>query len=386
MANCIEICGMISAYVDNELQESEKRSFEEHLENCSECRREFDGIVRVLSLCREMPEEELPEGFSIQLHEKLLEIREQQTVWNKIIPFSGKSMKIASSIAAVLLVVFMARVFLFNYIDKGMAEQSGAAPRDAVAAKQAAPEMKAYDGMSAQDVKGIEENQTKGIQFNKNVNDELNARSTPPDKAGRSVNAQENTVPDGFGGGGGGEAQNAAPAETTSSSGVIGKTVVVTLNILNNDIDIAKLKQLATGFGAVFTEKQAALSIQADAPAASGTGEATLNFSIPGDNYFRLIDELAANYGSSSISTGTARTVYPEDVTKNIEALNTKLGNIDAEIVKLKSGNTADSDNSHKVQRLKEDRERTQKELLKLMNDSSSHMEVTVNIGQSADK
>ena len=61
---------MISAYADDELNETEKAELEAHLENCEECR-------SVLEMYREMSAEmlssaeEVPEGFSDGVMEKV---------------------------------------------------------------------------------------------------------------------------------------------------------------------------------------------------------------------------------------------------------------------------------------------------------------------------
>lgn len=71
MMNCADVRENISAYADDELSASERKSFEEHISSCPECRKELDDMIRIIELCRSMPLYDLPEGFREELHEKL---------------------------------------------------------------------------------------------------------------------------------------------------------------------------------------------------------------------------------------------------------------------------------------------------------------------------
>lgn len=53
----------LSASLDYELDPSEARQVEEHLDGCAECRAELAGLERVRRILRELPPVGAPEGF-----------------------------------------------------------------------------------------------------------------------------------------------------------------------------------------------------------------------------------------------------------------------------------------------------------------------------------
>ncbi|HOQ06183.1 MAG TPA: anti-sigma factor [Clostridiales bacterium] len=107
MMNCADVRENISAYADDELSAAERKSFEEHISSCPECREELDEMVRIIKLCRSVPLYDLPEGFRDGLHEKL-------TAAAKDLNASGAektkrkwTAKTFASIAAGILLIFL---------------------------------------------------------------------------------------------------------------------------------------------------------------------------------------------------------------------------------------------------------------------------------------
>jgi len=78
MTGCVNVRDNICAYIDNELSEEERHSFEEHIRSCSECSRELEDMTRIVDLCASLPQKELPDDFAAELHEKLLAVAERQ--------------------------------------------------------------------------------------------------------------------------------------------------------------------------------------------------------------------------------------------------------------------------------------------------------------------
>ena len=78
MLSCKEIRENIVAYIDDELNENERRLFEEHVLGCKECSRELDEMKQVIGLCTDMPLLELPPDFKENLHEKLTAVADEQ--------------------------------------------------------------------------------------------------------------------------------------------------------------------------------------------------------------------------------------------------------------------------------------------------------------------
>jgi hypothetical protein len=120
MASCFIARENICAYIDNELGTDEKRSFEEHIRDCKDCRRELDEMKRITRLCNELPQFELPPGFKAELHEKLLAVAggrdkiEKSGRRNKIFFLSRTFASIAAGILLIFLVGGIIRLSLHS--------------------------------------------------------------------------------------------------------------------------------------------------------------------------------------------------------------------------------------------------------------------------------
>ncbi|MCX7921298.1 MAG: zf-HC2 domain-containing protein [Clostridia bacterium] len=111
MASCKEFNELISLYIDNELDEAARSEFEEHARSCDCCKEEFDDIMQTVNYCREIPEEEPPEDFKQKLHSKLVKCKAEEESKNKLLTIRNRYIKICSSIAAGLMLVFLLRGF-----------------------------------------------------------------------------------------------------------------------------------------------------------------------------------------------------------------------------------------------------------------------------------
>lgn len=98
--NCNEIKDMISLYIDRELEDEEKLLFEKHIEQCENCKKEFEEYKKIINMLQNLTEEEPPKGYCKRLHEKLLNVKLQSKAntrsrWIKY-----------SSIAAAFVLIF----------------------------------------------------------------------------------------------------------------------------------------------------------------------------------------------------------------------------------------------------------------------------------------
>ena len=90
---------MISFYIDDAINEKEKKEFETHLEKCSECKMELEEMKIILSELSLMEELDLPMNFESELKAKLMakkDIKEE-------VKFKGKY--IYSAVAALILFI-----------------------------------------------------------------------------------------------------------------------------------------------------------------------------------------------------------------------------------------------------------------------------------------
>lgn len=99
---CKECKQKISLYLDNELTEEEKHLFEQHIDECDDCRIELDKIKNIVQELKHIKMEELPSGYCKSLHEQLEFVEKSKTnaksAWN---------WRRYSLVAAALVVVLM---------------------------------------------------------------------------------------------------------------------------------------------------------------------------------------------------------------------------------------------------------------------------------------
>ena len=113
MTSCLIARENISAYIDDELNADERHSFEEHVNSCKECREELNEFLKIAKLCKDLPQQELPADFKVELHEKLLAVaaREDGKVRSIKKPRSFFFTKTFASIAAGIILIFIAGNF-----------------------------------------------------------------------------------------------------------------------------------------------------------------------------------------------------------------------------------------------------------------------------------
>ncbi|MDP3387149.1 MAG: DUF4349 domain-containing protein [Eubacteriales bacterium] len=99
---CKECKQKISLYLDNEMTDEEKHLFEQHIDECSECRLELDKIKNIVLELKSIKIEELPSGYCKSLREQLEAVdrskKKASITWN---------WRKYSLVAAALVVVLM---------------------------------------------------------------------------------------------------------------------------------------------------------------------------------------------------------------------------------------------------------------------------------------
>lgn len=76
---CDRIQELMSAYIDNEINEVDKAKFEKHIAQCPQCKEEYELLLDIVKECSDIDEEELPEDFREELHNKLLQAKESKS-------------------------------------------------------------------------------------------------------------------------------------------------------------------------------------------------------------------------------------------------------------------------------------------------------------------
>ncbi len=74
---CKKCKGLLFDYVTDLTDKTKSAYMREHLSHCDGCRAEYDEICQMLSVLHEIPEPELPKGFELSLHQKLVQAAAQ---------------------------------------------------------------------------------------------------------------------------------------------------------------------------------------------------------------------------------------------------------------------------------------------------------------------
>lgn len=106
---CKSIKENLSAYIDNLLDAEQSNIVKEHLQNCEECKQEFDTLSEIVSLLSEMESVTVPASFDARL-KKALQIEKNKSSWN----FKRKIAMI-SSVAAVFVIGIFS-ITMYNYM------------------------------------------------------------------------------------------------------------------------------------------------------------------------------------------------------------------------------------------------------------------------------
>lgn len=89
--NCKECLDLISLYVDGLLVGKEADEVKKHIENCEECREEYETLMIIKESLNDIEMVELPENFNEELHERL--VVESQTKKTPSFDFSKINFK-----------------------------------------------------------------------------------------------------------------------------------------------------------------------------------------------------------------------------------------------------------------------------------------------------
>lgn len=353
--DCNRVSELIMLYLDNELDNAEKALFEEHIKACESCCNDLNEYKTIITLCKDISDEELPEDFKESLHKKLMEVKVQMGS-NEIKKKSSENKKnsarfiqIISSIAAVVL------VFVFFKGMTGLGGFGGSKSSDMsmeMAAKSEAPRAEAK----------MEEPKMAEPNNDASQSAELKAR-VAQDSAAYTMtedSKQAESVEDNDGvryGALNGEKPAAAEPkydkapEEAAKVKALGNANLAAANITNRSTGIeiaaekpeliyAEVKKLAEAAGAEeysggAPEKEEAVNTMAD------RADNELNLKISNANYPQFEENLKKKYTEGTISFDTLRT---EDVSVRINELNIQNAALDSKINDSRKNNNLSSD------------------------------------------
>ncbi|HCJ10475.1 MAG TPA: hypothetical protein DHW14_04860 [Clostridiales bacterium] len=128
--SCRRAGSLLSAYLDGELDPRTRLSLTEHLDSCAACRSELEALRATAALVRDLPREELPEGFHSALLRKVGAaaaavsrgaVRPGRSLtgsptafWEGLIAgLRGRPFRVVAAAAAVVVLVLWAGSFAF---------------------------------------------------------------------------------------------------------------------------------------------------------------------------------------------------------------------------------------------------------------------------------
>ena len=342
MKNCSEVIEIISQYIDNELDEKERRDFEEHIKSCDSCRTELDEIRHVVELCRDIDEVELPEDFREELHRKLVDARDKGSFNGKVLEVRSKYIKIFSSIAAGLLLIFFVRGMYNNgyfspvrFSGATKSESAAEAPRAMKEESAESASMKAAAGESQAELKMAAQDQEASLD------------SAPE----QGILARAESVED-----------RGILKEQPAKPPIV-KIVEVTVNIEStgkSDELVGKIKAFVLENGAETADDGSSNVPKSICYAGEQEGAvAVLSYKVGNVQYDQFINSMVSGLGYDVV-VGEMKS---EDLSGEIVKLNEKLADLDNKIYSAENeGNTSEDE----LKRMKNDKEKTMEQIQSL--------------------
>ena len=105
---CKESDYYVSLYIDDMLEETMKVEFEKHINECGKCSQKVKEALALTELCRESGDIMLPQNFSSSLHDRLVEVAENQKENKGKLFIYNKKLIAGLSTAAVLVICLVA--------------------------------------------------------------------------------------------------------------------------------------------------------------------------------------------------------------------------------------------------------------------------------------
>jgi hypothetical protein len=357
MKNCTEVRKLISLYIDNELSKAELEEFNKHINSCSHCRTELEEIKTVVRFCSDIDEVELPANFKSELHEKLVEIKNQMDKRNRIVLLRNKYIKIFSTVAAGFLLVLFVKGFYdrgafgpFIANDSAKSEEAVEAPMEIMSdAAEENFEISAAGNKSKEKFESAEQDA------------EISMMAPEKESAGSARYTK------------GSDGRKTGTAIVDMGL-VTNRKVNIAISV-DNTVSIEEETEKIRGFalqnGAEFPKlnmPEAADTFGIKEQPQEESDEQSiiiLNFKIPNIYYEQLVSQLTSEWGKEEVVLGDVKI---EDLTSTIDQLNIIISDLNEQISKVESrGEVSDL---QELERLKDEREKVLDEIESINLDS----------------
>lgn len=338
MTSCSNARENINAYIDDELNMDERRSFEKHIGKCKECKAELDEMRRIAELCRELPQQEPPAEFKAELHEKLLAVAAEQdgNVGSGKKPKSFFLTKTFASVAAGILLIFLAGSF-YRLGFLSPVRTKSTADNAAMAAGQPAAK-------GSEDIMGMQsdggETEEAGVAGNElrsfNATAEVDSKCLDVNRSG-TIKERESAFAGAMEMQGVEAASNKVSTITITAEDPEALAEEVKALALENSGDIKEEYSNGAGDGRV-TSYFSETAPLADKSASKGSADDSLSqdsirFAIPETQYDNFVTELNSAFGKANVQAGAFVT---EDMTEILNNDIARSNEIDNRIKELK--------------------------------------------------
>ncbi|WDV47301.1 DUF4349 domain-containing protein [Clostridiaceae bacterium M8S5] len=157
--NCMKFDESISLYIDGQLDKIDQKEFEQHLENCEKCRKQYEQMKQIIEMTKDIELEELPKDYKKSLRQKLEQCNKDKSknksnIWKKY-----------SLVAASLLVVITSAMLLSTTKYENLQEKNQIPYDEPRSAENQADRFSGNDKKSDSYTLKSEDKQEKSIGF-----------------------------------------------------------------------------------------------------------------------------------------------------------------------------------------------------------------------------
>jgi hypothetical protein len=285
--NCADFNMYMSEYIDDQLDHQQRSQFEKHLKNCNLCKSELSKMKLVVSSCKDIQEEELPEDFKCKIHERLVNEKERSR---------NKYIKIFSTLAAGFVLIILL---------KGLFQNMYFMPAKSI--KDECPQM-----MKAESFEESEEIISfAGESKDDSINDGNMAEAKSYQSQGHAADAMTSDSARSF------VKRNSSGTETNNLETDSIRTVNLTLEIKNPVLENENIKLSIINSGAELINKEKCAE-----------NEILLYAKVPNQTYDAFIMELKNEYGTENLIIESSD--Y-QDITAKKESLSIALNSANNE-------------------------------------------------------
>ncbi len=182
---CKESDYYVSLYIDDMLEEAIKTDFEKHINECSKCSHKVKEALALAELCRESGDIILPQNFSSSLHNRLVEVAEDQKVNKGKLFIYNKKLIAGLSTAAVLVICLVA----YNLLPHTDLNRQAAGISTGITASNSAEASTGDSAISTQE--SVQNFSTKESNNNESQPSADNGRSTVKDYPKKRVTEEK---------------------------------------------------------------------------------------------------------------------------------------------------------------------------------------------------